>query len=196
VKNLPILLRPQSWNAQPVWINWFYWREKHWRATSQLGTFARNDQFCFFCYLHWLHFKVVNTRKTYECISGFFLSTGLAELALNKYKSAAKYFLQAQFDHFDYKEVRGRNPSQTVKVLRYVIHFLIFSWYLLTMWRSTEDCVLWLHLIARNYEPKFFPTGNLSVLNCFSWRSCKDHLLLIQCYYSRKPKLNNFIYTG
>ena len=58
---------------------------------------------------------------------GFFLSTGLAELALNKYKSAAKYFLQAQFDHFDYKEVRGRNLSQTVKVLRYVIHFLIFS---------------------------------------------------------------------
>ena len=60
-------------------------------------------------------------------ISGFFLSTGLAELALNKYKSAAKYFLQAQFDHFDYKEVRGRNLSQTVKVLRYVIHFLTFS---------------------------------------------------------------------
>ena len=30
----------------------------------------------------------------------------------------------------------------------------------------------------------------LSVLNCSSWRSSKNHLLLIQCYYRRKPKLN------
>jgi hypothetical protein len=29
----------------------------------------------------------------------------------------------------------------------------------------------------------------LSVLNCFP-KSSKDHLLLIQCYYRRKPKLN------
>ena len=30
---------------------------------------------------------------------------GLAELAMKKYKSAAKYFLQASFDHCEYKEV-------------------------------------------------------------------------------------------
>ena len=30
----------------------------------------------------------------------------------------------------------------------------------------------------------------LSVLNCSSQRSSKDHLLLVQCYYRRKPKLN------
>ena len=30
----------------------------------------------------------------------------------------------------------------------------------------------------------------LSVLNCSSLRSSKDHLLLIQRYYRRKPKLN------
>jgi hypothetical protein len=30
----------------------------------------------------------------------------------------------------------------------------------------------------------------LSVLNCSSWRSSKDHLLLIQCCCRRKPKLN------
>ena len=32
-------------------------------------------------------------------------AAGLAELALKKYKSAAKHFLQAQFDHFEYKEL-------------------------------------------------------------------------------------------
>lgn len=37
-----------------------------------------------------------------------FILSGLAELALKKYKSAAKYFLQAQFDHFEYKEVSGQ----------------------------------------------------------------------------------------
>ena len=30
----------------------------------------------------------------------------------------------------------------------------------------------------------------LSVLNCSSYRSSKDHLLLIQSHYRRKPKLN------
>jgi hypothetical protein len=37
--------------------------------------------------------------------SASFCLTGLAELALKKYKSAAKHFLLAQFDHFEYKEV-------------------------------------------------------------------------------------------
>ncbi|CAB4013176.1 COP9 signalosome complex subunit 1 [Paramuricea clavata] len=32
-------------------------------------------------------------------------AAGLAELALKKYKSAAKHFLLAQFDHFEYKEL-------------------------------------------------------------------------------------------
>ena len=27
-------------------------------------------------------------------------------------------------------------------------------------------------------------------LNCSFWKSSKDHLLLIQCYYRQKPKLN------
>ncbi len=30
----------------------------------------------------------------------------------------------------------------------------------------------------------------LSDVNCSSYKSSKDHLLLIQCYYRRKPKLN------
>ena len=32
-------------------------------------------------------------------------AAGLAELATKKYKSAAKYFLQASFDHCDFPEV-------------------------------------------------------------------------------------------
>lgn len=40
--------------------------------------------------------------------------SGLAELALKKYKSAAKHFLQAQFDHFEYKEVRERLQDLTL----------------------------------------------------------------------------------
>lgn len=33
-------------------------------------------------------------------------AAGLADLATKKYKSAAKYFLQASFDHCDFPEVR------------------------------------------------------------------------------------------
>ena len=45
---------------------------------------------------------------TFERLSFIsFMSAGLAELALKKYKSAAKHFLQAQFDHFEYKEVKN-----------------------------------------------------------------------------------------
>ena len=30
----------------------------------------------------------------------------------------------------------------------------------------------------------------LDIQLCSSWRSSKDHVLLLQCYYRRKPKLN------
>ncbi|XP_046855833.1 COP9 signalosome complex subunit 1-like isoform X2 [Xenia sp. Carnegie-2017] len=50
-------------------------------------------------------------REQPEKPANLFISTklkcaaGLAELALKKYKCAARQFLQAQFDHFDYKEL-------------------------------------------------------------------------------------------
>jgi hypothetical protein len=63
----------------------------------------------------------------------------------------------------------------------------------------------WLHLYSRNWQNGFWKILHfkslsqvsyllywitLSVLNCFPERSSKRHLLLIQCYYRRKPKLN------
>ena len=38
-------------------------------------------------------------------------AAGLAELATKKYKSAAKYFLQASFDHCDFPEVYFGNAD-------------------------------------------------------------------------------------
>ena len=43
-------------------------------------------------------------------------AAGLADLAMKKYKSAAKYFLQASFDHCDFPEVS--------KVIIYLVPFL------------------------------------------------------------------------
>ena len=50
-----------------------------------------------------------------------------------------------------------------------------------------------LHVVVSRPKYVFKAISNtiaLSVLNCSSWRSSKDHLLLIQCYCRRKPKLN------
>lgn len=44
-------------------------------------------------------------------------AAGLAELATKKYKSAAKYFLQANFDHCDFPEVRNTQLQDTVSLL-------------------------------------------------------------------------------
>ena len=56
--------------------------------------------------------SVVLKKKSTQLIHDeFFLFTGLAELALKKYKSAAKHFLQAQFDHFEYKEVKMQHKK-------------------------------------------------------------------------------------
>ena len=37
---------------------------------------------------------------------------------------------------------------------------------------------------------KFIEGLALTILHCSSQTSIKDHFLLIQCYYRRKPKLN------
>ena len=59
--------------------------------------------------------SVVLKKKSTQLIHDeFFLFTGLAELALKKYKSAAKHFLQAQFDHFEYKEVKMQHKKWSV----------------------------------------------------------------------------------
>ena len=50
------------------------------------------------------------------------------------------------------------------------------------------------HLCCYKRKPKlnylYLNWIALSVLNCSSWRSSKDHLLLIQYYHRREPKLN------
>jgi hypothetical protein len=55
---------------------------------------------------------------------------------------------------------------------------MIQCYYLLQKETSTKPTLYWIAL---------------SVLNCSPWRSSKDHLLLIQCYYRRKPKLTLFL---
>ena len=44
-------------------------------------------------------------------------AAGLAELATKKYKSAAKYFLQANFDHCDFPEVRNTTARHCIFVV-------------------------------------------------------------------------------
>ncbi len=48
-------------------------------------------------------------------------AAGLAELATKKYKSAAKYFLQASFDYCDFPEVYSESYFKSV--------FCDFLWY-------------------------------------------------------------------
>ena len=50
-------------------------------------------------------------------------AAGLAELATKKYKPAAKYFLQASFDHCDFPEV-SQTLFQSVITLSYATFLL------------------------------------------------------------------------
>ena len=47
-------------------------------------------------------------------------AAGLAELATKKYKSAAKYFLVASFDHCDFPEVSVLNSSVELRAGFYI----------------------------------------------------------------------------
>ncbi len=101
-------------------------------------------------------------------------AAGLAELATKKYKSAAKYFLQASFDHCDFPEVSGGEMADIVTLLNdtwglemglylnkpaFSLKFCVFRCFHQTTSPDTVLCVRWHHSTDKSCKRTSYLAG-------------------------------------